>query len=407
MKHWPRAGARPSASIAASWMVTATAGVASALYPGAVSAQVEFESDAVKIELSGRFQTQLAGSSCSDFSTGAPATTPCSEDVPALDLFIRRARLTLDVSFNDWISGRFQPDFAGVDEVELKDAWGLLNLEPGAEHPRAQIRIGHFKRPFDGFEMTSSTQILTIERDLDVPGVSGTTALSLDELTTRNNLSDRDVGVMVDGSSPDGRFHYWLAAFNGRGPADNEDLDTQKQLVGRAQYTTELADRPLALSAGAAVTDIAFTRADESIDARYFGAFELFAEWGSFRAAEGPHVQAGVVFGKNGLEAEAGGAPDLEAGDPLAGMLTWQAIGAWKLDVGDGSFVESIEPLFRVTMADPNTDLDQDTVWGFTPGVQIFFGGRNKLALNWDFVAFGADGVDSENSFKAQYQFHF
>jgi len=386
----------------------ALAGIVGAILPPrALAAQVQLESDAVKIELTGRFQTQLAGSSCSDFSTETPASTPCTEDVPGLDLFIRRARFTLDVTFNDWISGRFQPDFAEIDDVELKDAWGLLNLQPGAEHPHAQIRIGHFKRPFDGFEITSSTQMLTIERDLDVPGVSGTTALSLDELTTRNNLSDRDVGVMVDGATPDGRFHYWVGAFNGRGPADNGDLDTEKQLIGRAQYTLEVAARPLAVSAAAALTDIAFTRADASIDARYFGAFELFADWGSFNAAEGPHVQAGVIFGKNGLEAEDGGTPDLEAGDPLASLFTWQAIGAWKIDVGESFFFESIEPLLRVTMADPNTDLDEDTVWGLTPGVQIFFGGRNKVALNWDFVSFGADGVDSENSFKAQYQFHF
>lgn len=394
MNHWLRTGVRIGALTAVGW-------------PAALAGQVALESDAVAIELTGRFQTQLAGSSCSDFSIDAPESTPCTGDVPGLDLFIRRARFTLDVTFNDWISGRFQPDFAGVDEVELKDAWGLLNLQPGAEHPHARIRIGHFKRPFDGFEMTSSTQILTIERDLDVPGVSGATALSLDELSTRNNLSDRDVGVMVDGSTPDGSLHYWVGAFNGRGPADNEDLDTEKQLVGRAQYTFEAAGRPLSVSAAAAVTDIAFTRADATIDARYFGAFELFADWGSFGAARGPHVQAGVIFGKNGLQAEDGGTPELEAGDPLASMFTWQAIGAWKLPVGESFFFESIEPLLRITMADPNTDLDDDSVWGFTPGVQIFFGGRNKLALNWDFVSFGADGVDSENSFKAQYQFHF
>lgn len=375
--------------------------------PMPLVAQVALESDAVSIELSGRFQTQLAGSSCADFSVDAPESTRCFEDVPAADLFIRRARFTLDVTFNDWISGRFQPDFAEIDEVELKDAWGMLDLQPGAENSRARIRIGHFKRPFDGFQMTSSTQILTIERDLDIPGTLGVVVLSLDELTTRNNLSDRDVGIMVDGSTPDGRLHYWVGAFNGRGPAENEDLDTEKQLIGRAEYALEAAGRPLALSAAAAITDIPFTRSDATLDARYFGAFELFAEWGSFGAAAGPHVQTGVIFGKNALQAEAGGVPDLEDGDPLASMLAWQAIGAWKLPIGGSFFFESIEPLFRVTMADPNTDLDDDSVWGFTPGVQIFFGGRNKLALNWDLVAFGADGVDSENSFKAQYQFHF
>ncbi len=371
---------------------------------GNAEAQVVLESSATKIELAGRFQTELVGSSCSDFDANTPATSPCSGDVPGLDLFIRRARFTLDVTVNEWISGRFQPDFADVDRLVLKDAYGLLNLKPGSDRPHAQIRIGHFKRPFDGFQLTSSTRFPLVERDLDIPGVSSTTALSLDELTTKNHLSDRDVGVMVDGGTPDDRFHYWVGAFNGRGATENGDLDTEKQLVGRAQFRLEAAGMPLRIAAAASVTDLPFTRADESLDARYFGAFELFAELGDFDG--GAHVQAGVILGKNGLQDEMGGSPDLQAGDPLAGMRAWQAIGSWKLQAGDGYFVHAIEPVFRITMADPNTDLDDDTVWGFTPGVGVFFDGRNKILLSWDFVSFGG-GLDGENSFKALYQFHF
>jgi len=370
-----------------------------------VSAQVQFESDAVKIEMAGRFQTQLAGSSCSDFSSESSDSSLCTRDVPTMDLFVRRARLEIDIEVNEWISGRFQPDFAAVDGVELKDAWGMLDLQPGADHSMARIKIGHFKRPFDGFQLTSSTQILTIERDLDIPGVSGTTALSLDELATRNFLSDRDIGVMVDGGTAGDRFHYWVGAFNGENPDVNGDSDNAKQLIGRAQYSLTAGSHPLKISAAGALAEVGFTRMDGSLDSKKVGAFELFAELGNFSG--GPHVQAGVIVGKNRLQNREGGAPDLEADDPLADMRTWQAIGAWKFDAGDNFFIEAIQPLFRVTMADPNTDLDNDTVWGFTPGVEIFFDGRNKLALNWDFVTFGADGVDGENSFKAQYQFHF
>ncbi len=378
--------------------------VASAALAVPALGQVEVSSKATKITVSGRFQTQLSTSSCSDFAGGSASST-CREDVPGVDLFIRRARLTLTVDFNDWISGRLQPDFEEIDGVQLKDAWGMLNFQPDAENPHARLKIGHFKRPFDGFQLTSSTQILTIERDLDIPGVSGTTALSLDELTTRNNLSDRDLGVMVDGGTPDDRFHYWVGAFNGRGPSDNEDLNTEKQLVGRAAYRLEVGGHPLELAAAAAVTDVPFTRSDGTLDGRYFGAFELWAELGDFDA--GPHLQAGVIFGKNALQSETGGTPNLEAEDPLANMVAWQAIGSYRLDVDGGYFFEAIEPVFRVTMANPNTDLADDAVWGFTPGLQIFFGGRNKLAVNWDFVVFGDDSLDSENSIKAQYQFHF
>lgn len=374
-------------------------------FGGAVDAQVQFEADAVKVELSGRFQMQLAGSSCSDFNSSAPPSTLCSRDVPVLDMFIRRARLTIDVQVNEWISGRFQPDFSEIDDFELKDAWGMLDLQPGAETSGARIRVGHFKRPFDGFQLTSSTQILTIERDLDIAGIPSGAALSLDELATKNFFSGRDVGVMLDGGAANDRFHYWVGAFNGEGETDNRDTDNAKQFVARARVKLTAGAHPLTIAAAGVLADIPFLRADESLDSRQAGAFELFAELGDFEG--GAHVQAGVILGKNRLENRLGTAPDLEAGDPLANMVTWQAIGSWKLDAGNNFFLEAVEPLFRVTMADPNRDLGGDTVWGFTPGVQIFFDGRNKLALNWDFVSFGADGVDSENSFKAQYQFHF
>ncbi len=370
------------------------------------AAQVTFTSKAAEVSLSGRFQLQATTSTCSDYSTdnAAPSST-CGQDVPGIDMFIRRARFTLHAKFNDWIEGRIQPDFDQVDGVVLKDAFGRLNLNPDAEHSHARITIGQYKKPFDGFLMTSSTQILTIERDVDIPGVSGSTALSLDELTTRNRLSDRDIGVMIDGSTADGRFQYWLGAFNGNSPSANEDVDTDKQFIGRAAVNLDVGSLPLQIAVAGALTDIPFTRPNESLGARRFGNVEVWGELGDF--SEGPHVQAGFVFGENALQSESGGTPDLVADESLADMYTWQVIGSYKIPLEGTYFFEAIEPLFRVTMADPNADLENDGVWGFTPGLQIFFGGRNKLALNWDIVAFSDDSLDGENSFKAQYQFHF
>ena len=68
--------------------------------------------------------------------------------------------------------------------------------------------------------------------------------------------------------------------------------------------------------------------------------------------------------------------------------------------------IEAIEPIFRVTWADPNTDIDEDDNWGLTPGVQIFFYGRNKISFNWDFALF-TDGTDSASSFKLLLQAYF
>ena len=67
----------------------------------------------------------------------------------------------------------------------------------------------------------------------------------------------------------------------------------------------------------------------------------------------------------------------------------------------------AVEPVLRLSYADVNTDLADSEVWGFTPGLQIFFYKRNKLALNYDIASPTSDGLRSENSFKARLQFHF
>ena len=69
--------------------------------------------------------------------------------------------------------------------------------------------------------------------------------------------------------------------------------------------------------------------------------------------------------------------------------------------------MRAVEPIFRIGWADTNTDIGDNEVWGFTPGLQIFFYKRNKLALNWDIASPTTDALRSENSFKARLQFHF
>ena len=362
--------------------------------------------NAVEVDLSGRVQTQVTTSSCSDFPFASGS--PCTEQVPAMDMFIRRARFSLGVEISDLVDAEIQPEFGAVDQVELKDAWGRLNFSPSF-----RVMVGHFKRPFDGFQLTSSTRILTIERDLDVPGVPGLAAPSLDELTTRFRVSDRDVGMTAHGAPPGTGLQYWVGIFNGRGPEDNGDLNTDKQFVGRLQYTFRPGGTlPLSLAAAAASTDLPVQGLDDQPGVRASGErytnFELWAELGTF--APGPHVQAGLIFGDNPLQTPAG---DPVSTDPVVGdrefasSRAWQVIGAYRISLADEELLEAVEPVLRVTGAEPNTDLDDDEAWGVTPGVQLFFGGRNKLALNWDLVVFADDRVESVNSFKAQFQIHF
>jgi len=360
------------------------------------SDEIHFKTSALELTFNGRVQVQAGTSSCNEFPV--PDDSACAEQVPSSDLFLRRVRLTVSGKINDMIDFRIQPDYNKIDKVGLKDAWGRFTFSKAF-----RLKAGHFKRPFDGFVLVSSTQTLTVEREVAIRGLKTVIAPSLTGFTTLFDLSDRDIGVELNGSTSNGLFTYWVGGFTGNSDLKFQDSNSSKQFVGRGQLQFDAGPKKLKFAAAAAATDASYETVTEGMMSKYYYDYELYAEWGDF--GDGPHAQLGFVFGDNPLRNRADEAIDLEAGDEFATMSSWQTIVSWKFPVGTGDM--ALEPIFRVTWADGNTDFDSNEVWGFTPGLQIFFYKRNKLALNWDFASSTNDSLRGENSFKARVQFHF
>ncbi len=360
------------------------------------SSEVTFKTGAMELKFNGRVQVQAGTSSCNEFPI--PDDSACEGQVPATDLFLRRARLTVTAKINDQIDFRIQPDFNKIDKVGLKDAWGRFTFSKAF-----RLKAGHFKRPFDGFVLISSTQTLTVERELAIRGLDKILAPNVTSFTTAFDLSDRDVGVELNGSTNNGLFTYWVGGFTGNSDLKFQDSNNSKQFVGRGQLKFGAGPKDLKIAAAAAATDASYTSVAEGMKSKYYYNYELFADWGDF--SDGPHAQLGFVFGDNPLQNVAGADIDLEAGEVFAKIASWQAIISWRFAVGSGDM--ALEPVLRVGWADVNTDLNDDEVWGFTPGMQIFFYGRNKLALNYDIGNPTTDVYRSESSFKARLQFYF
>ncbi len=367
--------------------------------------EVTLDASAVEVDLSGRVQVQAATSSCSSVPFGD--ASPCTEQVPSVDLFTRRVRLSAFVEINDFIAAKVEPDYGGLDGVEMRDVYGRLTFGEGAK-----LQVGQFKRPFDGFNLVSSSQLLTIERDVDVPGVPGLRAGSLSEFVDGFGLGSYDVGAMLFGTVADGRLDYHAAVFNGEPVEENDDTNGDKQLVGRLTYRLATGDLPLAVSAAGAWTDREVRdpgdRPGTRLAADYYADYQVWAELGGYEP--GPHVQAGLVFGDNPTQTADGASPGdapLPADAGYAGMRAWQVIGAWRFAVPGTDRLEAVEPVFRVTRAEPNTDVADDENWALTPGVNVYFHGRNKLQLNWDFATFADEGTDAVDSFKVQFQVYF
>ncbi|NIM48495.1 MAG: hypothetical protein GTN62_02325 [Gemmatimonadales bacterium] len=347
-------------------------GVGLALTAGSASAQVEITSKAMEIKLTGRAHAQWNTSSVD----AEPATT----------FLLRRARIVAEVKVNDFVFGKVEPEY-GRGNVILRDAYVRLTFSPFF-----RWTIGQFKRPFDQFQLRTSTQILMIEREGPVRGVDTCAGVgsicAFSRFTSRLEYSERDIGFMFDGQLGSAPFRYYASVMNGRGDNHSVDENGTKSYTGRLEYGVA----GLRVGAHLGVHDYPndSTGTDE-----YGVAFGGDVDWGEYEQI-GLHVKAGVVYGDNWR--------NLATPDPSK-FFAAQAAATYRVPIRDNRFLYAVGPVARVSWGDPDTDVGDDDGWLLTGGVAFFFTGRNKLALNVDIWRPAAG--ETEYSLKAQSYMHF
>ena len=332
--------------------------------------QTEIEARAATITIGGRLQTQASTST-------ADATSP--------DFFLRRARVFVGIEITDFFEARLVPDFARSDDPGLQDAYISLNFSPAFA-----VSVGQLKRASEVFELSSSTQLPMIERDGRVAGVddcAGTGGVcTFSRLTQKLRYSERDMGLRIAGSA--GRFSYIATMTNGTGVNVKDENDT-KSYSGRAAL--EVADD---FEIGAFVGLHDYPDATDATDSDYGTAFGADVAWGEWY--EGLHVLAAVVAGDNWKEIHASG--------DAARLLTGQALVSYYIPV-DSDRWAAVEPMARISWADPDTSAADDEAWLITPGLSLFVSGRNKVGTNLD-IYLPQEG-DSELSLKVQAYLYF
>lgn len=333
------------------------------LPPGAAAQQGQYP----QVDLGGRAQVQYAHSSI---------------DGAENDFFARRVRLRADVAVNDWITGRVQPEFAGGGAA-LQDAYIELAFSEGL-----RLTIGQYKRPFDLFDLASSTDLSIIERDGRIEGLGGCPGVgglcSHSRLVESLLFAGRDQGVMLEGEA--GRIGYAAMLSNGEGP-NTSDVNDAKSFSSRVSV---MASEDLTIAGKLAVHDY-LESPTETSQAMAFG---VDAEWGTWR--DGFHAQLSLVSGENWRSLDISGEP-----------ATFHAFEGWAsfYQPLDGARVVGVEPLLRIGYADGNTDGVDDAGTVFTPGLMFYFGGRNKFGANVD--VYSPEGGSSEYSLKLQTYLYF
>jgi hypothetical protein len=229
---------------------------------------------------------------------------------------------------------------------------------------------------------------LTIERTGIVRGVptcGGVEFCSYSGLSVLLLLSDRDAGALVDGKA--GRWDYGFSVTNGTSQFIKEENGT-KSYAGRVGFR---AVKDVKIGVNATYKD--YVNEVSGTD-EYAAVYALDLDIGNFDG--GFHLQTGIMGGQNWRNLDAAGEASVFA--------TTQAILAYKAPV-TLPHVSAIEPIARVSWADPDTDNASDGAWLFTPGVQFFFVGRNKISANVDIYA--PDAGDTEWSLKIQSYLYF
>lgn len=344
-------------------LLTLFAAMVAGFGPAPAAAQAEIGGRFATIEVGGRVHGQLAHTS----AAGAPG----------VDLFMRRARVTLDVEVNDFLDGRVQYEFTG--DGSLEDAYFRLTFADAF-----RVSLGQLKRTFDLFELSSSTELPLVERDGRVPGLDVCGGLggicSWSRLTEKLEYAGRDMGVKVDGRLRGGAVSYQLAVTNGTG-AEGDENDG-KSFQGR--LVMALADG-IRLGGNVSVHD--FTIGVEPGDTEHATAWGGDVEVGDFR--DGFHLMAGIVAGDNWQLPDAVAEPTSFLA--LQGLASWYVPVAWDR-------IEAIEPVGRLGWADPDTDVADDGGVLITPGLFVYVLGRNRIGANLD--VYRPDGGETEHSFK-------
>ncbi|HSJ10911.1 MAG TPA: porin [Longimicrobiales bacterium] len=354
----------------------------------AVGAPVAAQAPAVRATLTGRSHFQWSTTSVGEDEAGSAQVSSTFET--------RRVRLAAEVQVSDWIRGRIEPEFT-LGTLRLRQAWMSFAFDPAFV-----VRAGQVKKPFGAINLKSSADGAVIERGVRIRGLeSALTRANPDAYASlrgstligeQHALLDGqaylgyDQGVTVEGER--GALSWAAGIYNGSGP-DARDENDGKSIAARMDVRMPTS-APLKVGAAFSRRELNWPAASGA-ETRSGNAFAVDVELGAFRRA-GVWLMAEAALGDN-----------LVTEERFTGA---QVIASWHRPTGSDR-VEAVEPVARVSWGDPDGTMDGDGGVLVTPGVNLYFAGRNRFMLNWDVYVPEGDGVDTQHALRAQFNLHF
>ena len=353
---------------------------------GSVSGQTTYPN----VRLSGRLQEQFYYFSNEDYAATVGARS---------NFFTRRARIEARGQISENVAVYIQPSFeggrnlsgvattctgtpltcrtTGRSGLRLRDAYIDVRFSPEGRKGALYLRAGQEKRPYSRYELTSSTNLPSIERGAG----QGLLARASNDLFATAGFLSHDVGASL-------RYEYKIddvrlvtlkfGAYNGQGESLN-DVNDKKSFGARGTFgiTSKLdvggswfAHDGIVTVGG--VPDSTFTNY----------AFGVDAQWGK-PGDEGLFALAEYLHGNDATAAKF----------TIQGL---QGVAAYNIRMkSPTSWLYAVEPALRVDLADPNTDADNDRVTTITGVLGIYMSSRAQLRVGYERQSFQGDVTPS------------
>jgi hypothetical protein len=335
------------------------------------------------VKLTGRLHEQFYYFNNSDY-----AATVGPQD----NFFTRRARIEARGQITENVAVYIQPSFeggrnlsgvvttctgtplvcrtTGRSGLRLRDAWIDVRFSPEASRGALYLRAGQEKRPYSRYELTSSTNLPSIERGAG----QGLLARASNDLFGANGFLAHDVGASV-------RYEYKLSdtrlvtlkvgAYNGQGESLN-DVNNKKSIGARA---TVAVTPKLDLGGSWFAHDgiVTVGGVPDSTFTNY--AFDVDAQWGK-PGDEGLFVLGEYLHGNDATALK----------NTIHGI---QGVAAYNIRMkSPTSWLYAVEPAFRVDVADPNTNADNDRATTITAVLGIYMSSKAQLRVAYERQSF-------------------
>lgn len=356
-------------------------------------------SPTIKAQLFARMQVQYNTTSVDEEALIAAERS--TSGFPGSTFEVRRVRFGADVAFNEWLTAKFESELA-MGRLAMREMYINLGFSP-----EIQVRMGQYKRPFSLMELTSETVWPVIERGVRIRGLTdalavsdslagGTRVLSVFrdhpvpgeeyEILAQFGYLSYDLGASIHGTI--GQFGYHVGAFNGEG-SDRSDTNDEKSFAGRLTYKLK-TELPITVGGAVSYRETRSATAPELSNATGT-AYEADIEIGAFRRP-GLRVLGELTTGTN-----------LAVDEDFRGA---QGVIAYFKPITHDR-VEGVEVAGRVSYGDPRKDVSDDEGLLLTPGFNVYFSGRNRLMINWDFYQAAGERLSGENALRLQAQFYY